>query len=466
MPEPPANDSLQNGATAAARLAAQLGTDETLRHVGTVEGVSESALEVRGLSGDGTVGDVVEIESRDGRRLHGEIVAFTDRRAVVLPYGVLAQIGPGCRARLRAGTSTVAPHPSWIGTVLDGLGRVLETSRPPAAGDQPYDLRRAPPPPLGRGGRPERVDVGVTAVNTFLTCGYGQRLGIFAGSGVGKTTLLGMLAAADGFDAIVIALIGERGKELQDFLERFLTPEARRRTIVVVSTSDEPAVIRRRAAHLAVTIAEFLRDQGSRVLMLMDSVTRYAGALREIGLAAGEPVGTNGFPASVFAQLPKLLERLGPAGSGRSITAFLTVLVEGDDMNEPVSDATRGFLDGHIVLDRRIADSGRYPPVDVLRSVSRAIGLLQSDAQRALVRRSIELESAYRDIEDLYRLSLYKIGTDAETDRAIRFHGRLEALLRQDAGVASKMDEDFRRLEELVRTIDGATGQSGGGPGT
>lgn len=421
--------------------------------VGTVEGVSEHALVIRGLAHAGSIGDIVEVEARDGRAIHCEIVAFDAARAIVLPYGVLAQIGPGCRARLRAGSSTIAPDPSWIGTVLDGLGRVLGTSQPPPAGNRRYDLRRAPPPPLGRGIRPEPVDVGVTAINTFLTCGYGQRLGIFAGSGVGKTTLLGMLAAASGFDAIVVALIGERGKELQDFLERFLTPEARRRSILVVSTSDEPAVIRRRAAHLAITVAEFLRDQGARVLLLMDSVTRYAGALREIGLAAGEPVTASGYPASVFAQLPKLLERLGPAGEGRSITAFLTVLVEGDDMNEPVSDATRGFLDGHIVLDRRIADAGRYPPVDVLRSVSRAIGLLQTAEQRAAVRRSVELEGAYREIEDLYRLSLYKLGTDPETDRAIRFHAGLETLLRQEAGISSKMNEDFRRLGELIRTI-------------
>lgn len=460
MPERPANNSLQNGETAAARLLARLGADETLRVLGTVEGVSEHALVVRGLATAGVIGDLVEVEARDGRIFAGEIVAFTDGGAIVLPYAVMARVGPGCRARLRAGSSAIAPHPSWIGTVLDGLGRLLGTSEPPPVGERSYDLRRAPPSALGRGARLEPVDVGVTAINTFLSCGYGQRLGIFAGSGVGKTTLLGMLAAAAGFDAIVVALIGERGKELQDFLERFLTPEARRRTIVVVSTSDEPAVVRRRAAHLAVTVAEFLRDRGSRVLLLMDSITRYAGALREIGLAAGEPVGANGYPASVFAQLPKLLERLGPAGDGRSITAFLTVLVEGDDMNEPVSDATRGFLDGHIVLDRRIADGGRYPPVDILRSVSRAVGQVQSAAQRAAIRRSVELESAYRDIEDLYRLSLYKLGTDPETDRSIRFHGALEALLRQDAGVVSKMEEDFRRLDELIRSIDSGPGPS------
>jgi flagellum-specific ATP synthase len=454
MPFPPGKNSLQNGVTAAARLIAHLGAESTVRVIGTVEGASEHALVVTGLARAGSIGDIVEIEARDGREVHGEIVAFNSARAIVMPYSVLTQIGPGCGARLRAGSSTVAPDPSWIGTILDGLGRVLGTSQAPQPGARPYDLRRAPPPPFGRGMQSKPVDVGVTAINTFLTCGYGQRLGIFAGSGVGKTTLLGMLAAASGFDAIVVALIGERGKELQDFLDRFLTPEARQRSILVVSTSDEPAVIRRRAAHLAVTLAEFLRDRGARVLFLMDSVTRYAGALREIGLAAGEPVTASGYPASVFAQLPKLLERLGPDGEGRSITAFLTVLVEGDDMNEPVSDATRGFLDGHIALDRRIADAGRYPPVDVLRSVSRAIGALQTAEQKAAVRRSVELESAYREIEDLYRLSLYKLGTDPETDRAIRFHAGLETLLRQEAGISSKMNEDFRRLGDLIRTIE------------
>jgi len=463
VPEHPAKNSLHNGETASSRLLAQLAADETLQILGTVEGVTEHALVIRGLAKAGVIGDLVEIKARDGRMFAGEVVAFTDGSAIVLPYAEMAQVGPGCRARLRAGSSSIAPHPSWIGTVLDGLGRRLGTSEPPTVGDRSYDLRRAPPSALDRGGRPEPVDVGVTAINTFLTCGYGQRLGIFAGSGVGKTTLLGMLASATGFDAIVVALIGERGKELQDFLDRFLTPEARRRTIVVVSTSDEPAVVRRRAAHLAVTVAEFLRDEGARVLYLMDSITRYAGALREIGLAAREPVSANGYPASVFAQLPKLLERLGPAGDGRSITAFLTVLVEGDDMNEPVSDATRGFLDGHIVLDRRIADGGRYPPIDILRSVSRAIGQLQNESQRSAIRRSIELESAYRDIEDLYRLSLYKLGTDPETDRSIRFHGTLETLLRQDAGIISKMEEDFRRLAAAIQTMEADVGASAGG---
>jgi len=251
----------------------------------------------------------------------------------------------------------------------------------------------------------------------------------------------------------VIALIGERGKELADFVLRYLSPEQRARSAVFVSTSDEPAVLRRRASFLAVTAAEYFRDTGRRVLFLMDSVTRFAAALREIGVADAEPTGIGGYPASVFSQMPRLLERLGPLDGTSGITAFITVLVEGDDMNEPVSDAVRGFLDGHVLLDRRIADGGRYPAIDVVRSVSRAAPQVQAAEHRDALRRAIALESAYREVEDLLRLGLYKRGTDQRTDRAIEFHERLEAMLLQDAADRSELEGDVRALRAILDEV-------------
>jgi flagellum-specific ATP synthase len=263
-----------------------------------------------------------------------------------------------------------------------------------------------------------------------------------------------MLASHARFDAVVIALIGERGKELADFVLRYLSPEQRARAAVFVSTSDEPAVLRRRASFLAVAAAEYFRDTGRRVLFLMDSVTRFAAALREIGVAAAEPTGIGGYPASVFAQMPRLLERLGPLDGTSGITAFITVLVEGDDMNEPVSDAVRGFLDGHVLLDRRIADGGRYPAIDVVRSVSRAAPQVQSAEHREALRRAVALESAYREVEDLLRLGLYKRGTDQRTDRAIEFHDRLEAMLLQEAADRSELEGDVRALRAILDEVD------------
>lgn len=428
---------------------------------GRVSAISDQRILVRGVAAHGAVGDLLWLQSRDGRDVAAEIVAFEGQDAVALPFGEISALGPGCVAVLSPASSVARPHDSWLGCVFDGMGRCL-IGESPRSGPTEYHLRRPPPPAAARGLTTEAVDTGIVAINAFLTCGMGQRLGIFAGSGVGKTTLLGMLAAHAGFDVVVIALIGERGKELADFLLRYLSPEQRCRSVVFVSTSDEPAVLRRRTSFLAVTTAEYLRDTGRRVLFLMDSVTRVAAALREIGVAAGEPAGIGGYPPSVFAQLPRLLERLGPMEGTQGITAFITVLVEGDDLNEPVSDAVRGFLDGHIVLDRRIADSGRYPAIDVVRSVSRAAPRLQTATHRDAIRRAIALETAYRAVEDLLRLGLYKPGADSDTDRAIEFHARLEPFLGQAEEDRSVLERDVRDLWTILEE----TGSGADHPGT
>jgi flagellum-specific ATP synthase len=448
MPAPNAKFFADPGFATQRRLRAALdGTSFAI--AGEVSTISDQRIAIRGLAAHAAVGDLVRLRARDGRDLPAEIVAFHGDEALALPYGEIAALGPGCLATLAPASAAVQPHESWLGCVFDGLGTCL-IGEPPQRGPRDYPLRRAPPSAASRGLTTEPVDSGVIALNAFLTCGLGQRLGIFAGSGVGKTTLLGMLAAHARFDCVVIALVGERGKELADFLLRYLTPEQRARSVVVVSTSDEPAVLRRRASFLAVTAAEFLRDRGFRVLFLMDSVTRFAAALREIGLAAGEPVGSGGYPPSVYAQMPRLLERLGPLDGTSGITAFITVLVEGDDMSEPIADAARGFLDGHIVLDRRTADSGRYPAIDILRSVSRAAPQLQTADHKTALREAVGLEALYREVDDLLRLGLYKPGSDPGTDRAIAFHRRLEALLNQDAENRSELEGDVRALRVIL----------------
>ena len=312
----------------------------------------------------------------------------------------------------------------------------------------------SPPEATTRARLGPRLTLGVRALDLFATCRQGQRLGLFAGSGVGKSTLLAMLARDAACDVAVIALVGERGREVREFLEDDLGAEGLARSVVVVATSDAPPVLRRRAAYTAMTVAEHFRDAGRSVLLMMDSVTRFCLAAREIGLSAGEPPSTRGYPPSVFADLPRLLERAGP-GEDRGeatgfITALFTVLVEGDDTNEPVADAVRGILDGHVLLDRRIAEAGRYPPVDVLRSLSRAAHGCLSEEERALVRRTRGLLAVQAEMADLVRMGAYRAGTDPAVDEALALGPRIEAVLRQDRAVHTDMGTAFGMLREAV----------------
>lgn len=417
---------------------------------GRVVSAGEHVVEIEGLSAFGTVGGTVELVDRGGAQILGEIVGFRDERAVVMGLQALSNLGPGCGARLVHAAAEIHPSRSWLSRIFDGTGTVIDGGSPPGVGPSRYPLRAASPPATRRGLVAERIDVGIAALNTFVTCCRGQRLGIFAGSGVGKTTLLGMLTRNVEADAVVIALVGERGKELSEFLERYLPEDVRRRTVVVISTSDQTAILRRRAVLVATAVAEKFRDDGLHVAFFLDSLTRYAMALREIGLAAGEPAGPSGYPASVFAELPKIVERLGPGEGGQAITAFLSVLVEGDDLNEPISDAVRGIIDGHVVLDRKIADGGRYPAIDVARSVSRSMPHCNRPEESVLIGEALRLEAVYRDIEDLYKLSIYKKGANADIDRAIDFHGRLEAFLAQPTEATIDLERGFAGLGELI----------------
>ncbi|MBW4093545.1 MAG: flagellar protein export ATPase FliI [Proteobacteria bacterium] len=460
-----------------------------LRLTGRIAGLSGLMAEVAGLSGQLAVGSRLLLHPREAAAdargtgvgpgqagahraspILAEVVGFRGTLARTMAFGALDGLGPGAASlmpvRRHAGGfalgegGMLAPSDAWLGRVIDPLGRPLDGGGPLPQGPISRPVRAAPLPAAERARLGPRIDLGVRALDCFATSRQGQRLGLFAGSGVGKSTLLAMLARGAATDVTVLALVGERGREVREFIEDELGPEGLARAVIVVATSDAPPLLRREAAHAAMTVAEHFRDQGRQVLLMMDSVTRFCLALREIGLSAGEPPATRGYPPSVFAELPRLLERAGPGlqppqGDARSpghITALFTVLVEGDDHNEPVADAVRGILDGHVVLDRRIAEAGRYPAIDVLRSLSRAASGCLAPAEAALVRRARALLALYADMADLVRLGAYRAGADPAVDEAVTLAPRIEAVLAQDRATASTIEDGFAALRAALET--------------
>jgi flagellum-specific ATP synthase len=435
----------------------------TISCSGRVVSVSALAAEVDGLSGQLVIGDRLSLAARDGSLIAAEVVGFRGARARALAFGDLNGLGVGAPALIRLGTgaepttSSLQVGDGWLGRVIDPLGNPLDGLGTLGNGSA-CPVRADPPQAATRSRLGQRVSLGVRALDLFTTCRNGQRLGLFAGSGVGKSTMMAMMAQQAECDVIVFALVGERGRELREFIEDDLGPEGLARSAVIVATSDQPPLMRREAAYAAMTVAEYFRDQGKSVLLLMDSVTRFCLALREIGLAAGEPPATRGYPPSVFAELPRLLERAGPGpdnGKAGNITAIFTVLVEGDDHNEPVADAVRGILDGHVVLDRRIGERGRYPAVDVLRSLSRTVpGCLEPD-ERIAVRRAREILATQAELADLVRLGAYQSGQDAAADEALRLAPEIEALLTQARGERCTLSESFVSLSNIIGTNHG-----------
>ena len=425
---------------------------------GFVTGVTGLCAEVAGLDRFITVGQRVDIHGRGSIATQAEVIGFRAARAQVLPLGPLSGIGPGTRVTgtLDARPASLPVSDGWLGRIVDPVGAPLDGDGPlPVGQDRP--VRAAPPPAASRARLGPRVTLGVRALDLFATCRHGQRLGLFAGSGVGKSTLLAMLAHNAECDVVVLALVGERGREVREFIDDDLGP-ALARSVVVVATSDQPALVRREAAYAAMTIAEHFRDQGRNVLLLLDSVTRFCLALREVGLAAGEPPATRGYPPSMFAELPCLLERAGPGVGGGTITGLFTVLVEGDDHNEPVADAIRGILDGHVVLDRRIAEGGRYPAVDVLRSLSRTVPgcLTLEEAGAARDARAVLAQAA--ELADLVRLGAYKRGADPVADRALAIAPRIERLLRQGREGPSEQHTIAQGFTDLLAIMEDAHG--------
>ena len=428
---------------------------------GRVTGLSGLVIDIDGLSGQVSVGDHLRLVARGGQEIAAEIVGFRHGLAQAMPFGALNGLGPGSVAQFRPASGSdggsLSVSDDWLGRVLDPLGRSLDKRGPLPAGPLARRMHASPPEATRRARLGPRLDLGVRALNCFTTCRQGQRLGLFAGSGVGKSSLLAMLARHTACDVAVLALVGERGREVREFLEDDLGEAGLARSVVVVATSDSPPLLRRQAAFTAMTVAEHFRDQGKSVLLMMDSVTRFCLALREIGLSAGEPPATRGYPPSVFAELPRLLERAGPGiegpdGTAGQITALFTVLVEGDDHNEPVADAVRGILDGHIVLDRRIAEAGRYPAVDVLRSLSRAVPGCNAPEENVLARRARAVLALHADMADMVRLGAYRAGSDPAVDEAVALAPRIEAMLRQQRDDATGIIDSFAALAAAMTT--------------
>ncbi|ESY67454.1 MULTISPECIES: flagellar protein export ATPase FliI [Mesorhizobium] len=393
------------------------GADGLVKRGGLVTEVTPTHYKVRGLSDFARLGDIVEQRGLAGAR-RGEIVKISRDEVVVAPFERSADAGIG-DAVFRRGPLAVAPHGSWRGRTIDALTRAIDGGPPLVRGDD-MAANATTPGAMARQRVGTAFMTGVKVIDIFTPLCLGQRLGVFAGSGVGKSTLLAMLAGADAFDTVVVALIGERGREVREFLEDTIG-DSMAKTVAVVATSDESAMMRRRAPDTAMRVAEHFRDQGHRVLLVLDSITRFAHALREVATGTGEPPVARGYPASVFTELPKLLERAGPGAEGKgSITAIISVLVDGDDHNDPVADSVRGILDGHVVLDRAIAEQGRYPPVNPLSSISRLAGKAWSLEQRALVTRLKSMISRFEDTRDIRLLGAYQGGVDAELDIAVR----------------------------------------------
>ncbi len=421
-----------------------------------VAAVNGLLIEARGGLTRLAVGARAEIVRRGAPPLAAEVVGFRETRALLMPFGPVEGVAPGADIRITPDAASVRPTLAWRGRIIDAFGQPIDGKGPLPQGPVAYPLRAPPPAAHARGRVGERLDLGVRSMNVFTTCCRGQRLGVFAGSGVGKSVLLSMLAREATCDAVVVGLVGERGREVREFIEETLGEEGLRRAIVVVATSDEPALKRRQAAYMTMAVAEYLRDQDQEVLCLMDSVTRFAMAQREIGLAAGEPPTTKGYTPTVFTELPKLLERAGPGPiradgtTAAPITALFTVLVDGDDHNEPIADAVRGILDGHIVMERAIAERGRFPAINVLKSISRTMPACQRPYEREIVSSARQAMAAYANMEELIRIGAYRAGTDPAIDRAIRLNAPIEAFLRQDKEEATSLDDSFAALGAIL----------------
>lgn len=429
-------------------LAAAVRDSELVRRTGTVS--QFSGLLIESIGPDAFVNELCEIHERaNPAGVPAEVIALKAGRVLLMPYQDLRGISLGAEVIATGRSATVPVSQSMLGRVVDAFGAPLDGKgvvQPTAY--QP--LYAKPINPLARTRIVSILETGVRAIDSLLTVGRGQRMGIFSGSGVGKSSLLGMVARNMDADVNVVALVGERGREVRDFVEDVLGPEGLRRSVVVAATSDQPALVRRRAAFAATAIAEYFSAQGLHVVLTMDSLTRLAMAQREVGLAIGEPPTARGFTPSVFAMLPKLLERSGNTENGGSITAFYTVLVEGDDLNDPIADSVRAILDGHIVLDRELANRGRYPAIDLLSSVSRLVRDLASAEEMEWIRRTVKLLSVHRASKDLVEVGAYRPGTNAELDTAIRLMPALEEFLGQSPEIAVRRADAMRQLQAVL----------------
>jgi flagellum-specific ATP synthase len=408
-------------------------------------------VEIAGFGNELSIGSIVHLRPKPDKDIPCEVVGFREHRALLMPFGTLEGVGLGCRAVIQDTQPVILPDESWLGRVINALGEPVDGKGPLKLGGHPIPLKNKAPNAHERTRVGRKIDLGVRSINSFTPICQGQRMGIFAGSGVGKSVLLSMMARYMESDVAVIGLVGERGREVQEFLEDDLGPEGLARSVVIVATGDEPALMRRQAAYMTMAVAEYFREQNKQVLCLIDSITRFAMAQREIGLSAGEPPTTKGYPPTTFGELARLLERAGPGLKGEgAITGVFSVLVEGDDHNEPVADAVRGIVDGHIVMERAIADRGRYPAINVTKSVSRSLPHCFDDMQNETLRRSKQVLTAYEDMAELIRLGAYRKGTDPAVDEAIRLYPDIEEFLRQNKDEKTSIDEGFVRLNNIL----------------
>ncbi len=422
----------------------------TMQANGKVTNIVGLVIEAQGpLSRLGTVCDIYT--HGDMHKISAEVLGFRDNKVMMMPLEEMRGIGPGCPIVARHQRAVIGVGSGLLGRVIDGLGNPID-NKGPIAVEREYPIYGTPVNPLSRHRITQPLDLGIRAINGLLTLGCGQRIGIFAGSGVGKSVLLGMIARKTAADVNVIALIGERGREVNEFIEKELGPEGLKRSVIVVATSDHLPLIRMRGAFIATAIAEYFRDQGQHVNLMMDSVTRFAMAQREIGLALGEPPTTKGYTPSVFTLLPKLCERAGTSAQRGTITGLYTVLVEGDDTNEPIADALRSILDGHINLSRDLANQAHYPAIDVLGSVSRVMEDIVDPQQKQFARKVKEILATYRKAEDLINIGAYVAGSNTKIDYAIAMIDKINRYLRQDIDETSTFDECITQLAELFES--------------
>lgn len=422
-----------------------------VRIYGRVKSVVGLRIEAEGLSSYIRIGAICKIAKEKGTFIRAEVSAIKDHMAILIPFGSVDGIAAGASVEILSSDNTIYPSEQWLGRVLNAFAEPIDNRGILLHGGAPYEINTLPPNAHARSRVHQKLDLGIRSLNTFTPCCDGQRMGIFAGSGVGKSVLISMMAKFTSADVIVIGLIGERGREVQEFLQEYLGEEGLKRSVVIVATSDEPALVRRQGAFTTMAVAEYFRDQGKHVLCLLDSLTRFALAQREIGLSIGEPPTTRGYTPSVFAELPKLLERAGPGIEGQgNITGLFSVLVEGSDMEEPIADAVRGILDGHIVLDRKIAERGRFPAVNVLKSVSRTVMICNTDMENELLRKARKYMALYEDMEELIRIGAYRKGSDPETDKAIELNEKFESFLHQKPHEQALIAEGYQHLAHIL----------------
>ncbi len=425
---------------------------QTERAFGRVSGLSGLIVQCEGLT-QAPMGSRCLIEDIEGKKRLAEVVGYKNGVTTLMPFEFLDGIGAGCRVYSTQRGNTMHINNEFIGRVLNALGEPIDAKGPLThIGAHERPLKAQPPRASDRLPVGNKIDTGVRVVNTFLPICEGQRLGIFSGSGVGKSVLMSMISKFGDSEINVIGLIGERGREVREFIDEHLGEEGMKKSIVVVATSDESPLMRRQAAWLTLSIAEHFRDEGAKVMLMLDSVTRFALAQREIGLSSGEPPTTKGFTPSVFAELPKLLERAGPGTGKGFISAFFTVLVEGGDMDEPVADTVRGIVDGHIVLTRELAERNHFPAIDILKSVSRMVPQCLTEAENKAVNRARSLMATYKDMEELIHLGAYNKGTNPEVDEAIFYYDILSEFLRQAPNEQTSMAESFQKLQAILET--------------